>query len=1059
MIQKLINFSITNRFLVLVVAVLLFILGIYNVRRLSIDAVPDITNVQVQINSFASGLSTLDVEKQITIPIESAVNGLPDMERIRSLSKYGLSQVTVVFKDGTDIYLARQLVSERLNEIKQTLPPGLTEPVLDPISSGLGQIFFWSIDADENATKEDGTSYTLMDLRTIQEWLVKPRLRGVPGVADINFIGGFSKQYQVLPSSELLVAHGISFADVATALQNNNVFVGGGYIEHHGEQYTVSGDATLRTIDDIENVTIPSEDGIPILLKDVSEIKIGAAPRAGAATHNGKETVLGIAMMLMGANSREVAQALEQKILEIRNTLPKGVTLTPLYNRANLVNATIDTVKKNLVEGALLVIVILFVLLGSFPAAFIVSLTIPLSMLFAVTGMMTEHISANLLSLGAIDFGIIVDGAVVMCENIVRRLSLSRSELKRSLSLKERLEQAYIGACEVAPPTLSGVAIIMIVYLPILSLQGIEGKMFVPMSKVVLLALTGALILSLTFVPAMVALFVKDPASEESVLMSRIRSLYKYLLELAIKRQGITLSSALILCLIALILSFRLGSEFIPRLDEKDFVIEFFRAPSISLTESVKIQKRLEKKLKTFPEIHDVFSKCGTDDIGADPDSPSVGDTFVMLKPRSEWSDSSKTKETLISEVEDALHDIPGNSIEISQPIQLRMDDLIAGAKGDVAIKIFGDDLDILKQNAYKIASLVRGVRGAQDVRVEELTPIPYVNISLKRTALARFGISGADAYSTIQMALDGKVVGKVFEGVQSFDLAVRLPDTVREDILKLQELPIALPNSSPSGNVASGAVTNVTSPFAPKNIPLGEVAQIQLHQMYNEISREDGKRRAVVHLNIRERDLGTFVEEAMSKVESQIKLPTGYWTSWGGEFEHLQQAKTRLMFVVPASLGLIFLILFLTFNSVKDSLLIFSGIPFALTGGVIALYLRGIPFSISAGIGLIALSGVAVLNGVVLISFIRKNEMTIGDKNQVVIESAHTRLRAILMTALVASLGFLPMALATGTGAEVQRPLATVVIGGIISSTILTLIVLPLLLMRFNNKVVVTEE
>ena len=1052
MLQKLIYLSIHNRAIVLGLAAILFFIGLHNAQLLPIDAVPDITNVQVQVNSFSAGLSTLDVERQITIPIENALNGIPNLERIRSLSKYGFSQVSVVFNDGTDIFLSRQLVNEKLAAIGNNLPTGLAAPTLDPISTGLGQIFFWSIEADDSARKIDGNTYSLMDLRTIQDWVVKPRMKTVPGVAEINFVGGFTKQYQVLPKSEFLVARGLSFKDVATAIQNSNVFVAGGYIEHQGEQYTVSGDSTLKTTHDIENISVISQDGIPILVKDVADVQVGVGLRNGAATHNGHETVLGIGMMMKGANSREVSQNLETRLSEIRGELPEGVTLTPLYNRSKLVNATISTVEKNLIEGALLVVVILFLLLGSFRAALIVSLTIPLAMLFAVSGMIVEQISANLLSLGAIDFGIIVDGAVVMTENILRRYALEKTRLKRKLTLNERLQEAYIGASEVAAPTLAGVVIIMIVYLPILTLEGIEGKMFVPMSKVVLLALTGALILALTFTPAMVALFVKDTEPEGRGIMHRINGSYAHLLKFALKRQNATLLGALFFFAVSLILTFRLGSEFIPRLDEKDFVIEFFRAPSISLTTSVKIQKLMEERLKAFPEIKDTFSKCGTDDIGSDPDSPNVGDTFVMLKPIAEWPDPSKTKEQLISEVESALSDIPGDSIVISQPIQLRMDDLIAGAKGDVAIKIFGDDLDILRSQADIISEVVKGVKGAKDVEVEQLTPNRYVDLKLKRTILAHLGIPNSDVYSTVEMALGGKNVGKIYEGDKSFDLTVRLAEDIRQDLSKLKELPVPLPVQNLTGNIAVGPVPTTSNSYAPKFIPLGEVAEISYQQMYNEVSREDGKRRAIIHLNIKGRDLGSFVEEAINKVKREVRLPSGYWVNWGGEFEHLQNAKERLMVVVPISLFLILFILFLTFNSFLDTFLIISGIPFALTGGIVALYLRGIPFSISAGIGLIALSGVAVLNGVVLISYIRKSEVSEQSMTEIVENAAKSRLRAILMTALVASVGFLPMAIATGTGAEVQRPLATVVIGGIISSTTLTLILLPLLLILISK-------
>ncbi|QEG35859.1 efflux RND transporter permease subunit [Bythopirellula goksoeyrii] len=1047
MISKLIQFSIRNRMLIVLATFGMGALGIYNFTRLPIDAVPDITNVQVQINTSVPALSPVEIEKRITFPIETAMSGLPFLSELRSISRYGLSQVTVVFDDNADLFLVRQLVGERLVEAKEALPQGMGEPAMGPISTGLGEIFMWAVEVLPGAVKPDGSEYTSMDLRTIQDWIIRPQLLNVPGVTEVNSIGGFAKQFHVTPYPQKLVAYGLTFQDVLEALEKNNSFAGGGYIEHQGEQYIVRTSGLVKDVEGLRNVRILTRDGTPLFIKDVARVDLGKELRTGAATLNGEEAVVGTTMMLIGENSRTVAHAVAAQMETINTTLPEGVVARTLYNRTSLVDATIHTVQKNLVEGALLVIVILFCILGNFKVALIVALAIPLSMLFAVTGMVNNRISGNLLSLGAIDFGIIVDGSVVMAENIIRRFAERQHSLRRTLTRSERFEETFAAAKEVASPVLSGVGIIMIVYLPILTLTGVEGKMFVPMAKVVLLALFGALVLSFTFVPAMIAIFLTGKVSEEEgAIVGFLKRHYKSALSFSLRQRTLVGVLAATILITSVLLGRSLGSEFVPSLDEHDLAVQALRIPATSLSESIKMQKEVEKALLKFPEVELTFARIGTAEVATDPMPPNIADGYVIIKPRSEWPNPSKSKSDLIAEIEEVLEEIPGNAYEFSQPIELRFNELISGVRSDVAVKIFGDDLDVLLEKATEVSSLLNKVEGASDVKVEQVSGLPSLFIDINNQAIARYGLDVVDVQNVVAMALGGKEAGLIFEGDQRFDIVVRLPEEMRQNINLIGQLPIPLKvESAPESQKHSHS-----QDYSPSIVPLNEVATVSIVEGANQVSRENAKRRIVAQANIRGRDMGSFVEEATELIEKNIKLPAGYWYKWGGQFENLARAKTRLKIVVPVALLLIFIILFSTFNSIRNTLVIFSGIPFALTGGVMALVIRGIPFSISAGVGFIALSGVAVLNGVVMVSFIRQLIDDGMDIEQAVTQGALTRLRPVIMTALVASIGFIPMAIATGTGSEVQRPLATVVIGGIISSTVLTLLVLPMLFSVF---------
>ena len=1051
MIEGILSFAIRQRWLVIIASLAMAVLGVWNFSRLPIDAVPDITNVQVQINSRAPGYSPLEVEQRVTFPIETAMAGLPRLENTRSLSRYGISQVTVVFRDGTDIYFARQLVNERIQQVRDQLPAGI-ETAMGPVSTGLGEIYMYTVEAGPDARSASGEPFSPTDLRTIQDWSIRPRLRTVAGVNEVNTVGGFERQFHVLPDPAQLMAYKLTFQDVLAALAANNANVGAGYIEHNGEQYLVRTPGQVGTIDEIKQIVIGSRNGVPVRVSDVADVREGTDLRTGAATLNGNEVVLGTAMLLIGENSRTVAQRVAAKLKEIAGSLPDGAMVRTVYDRTRLVEATIATVETNLLEGALLVIAVLFLILGNFKAAVATACVIPLSMLVTITGMVENRISANLMSLGAIDFGIIVDGAVIIVENCLRLLAGEQHRLGRVLTRQERFATILGGTREVIRPSLFGTFIIAAVYLPILTLSGVEGKMFTPMALTVLMALTGASILSLTFVPAAVAVLVSGKISEsENLFMRGARRLYLPLLDASLRNKIGVVSIATLLVVVCGIAATHMGGEFIPSLDEGDVSMEVIRIPGTSLTQSVEMQKMLEKRLLELPEVRYAFARTGSAEVATDPMPPSAGDGYVMLKPREQWPDPGKPKAVIVSELQAAMEEVPGSAYGISQPIQQRMNETVAGIRSDVGVKIFGDDLDVLVRAASQVQALLQKVQGAADVRTEQVEGLPVLTVKVDRQALSRYGINVADVQNLVEIAMAGKSAGRVFEGDRRFDIVVRLPENLRSDVEAVKSLPIPLPpieNQAKATNALWG-----NSPLAQiRYVPLSELAQIELAAGPNQISRDDGKRRVVVTANVRGRDLKSFVVDAQNQVAQKVKLPPGYWIGWGGQFEQLVSATQRLTIVVPLALFLIFLLLFLSLGSAPDALLVFSGVPLALTGGVAALLLRGIPLSISAGIGFIALSGVAVLNGLVIIGFIEKlrsEGLAVADA---VRQSALTRLRPVLMTALVASLGFVPMAIATGAGAEVQRPLATVVIGGVISSTILTLLVLPALYVLFRR-------
>jgi len=1025
MIESILRLVIERRYLFLSLALVIVGIGIWSYQKLPIDAVPDITNVQVQINTAAPGYSPLESEQRITYPVETALAGLPRLSHTRSLSRYGLSQVTVVFEEGTDTYFARNLVNARLAAIKSVLPAGL-EPEMGPISTGLGEIFMYTVQASPEARMANGQHYTATSLREIQDWIIKPQLAQVKGVIEVNSIGGYNKQYHVTPIPEKLLFHQVSLEDVADSLRRNNDNRGAGYIENNGQQLLVRSPGQLATIDEILNVIIKQRDGLPVKIQDVADIAIGKELRTGAATRDGIETVLGTTMMLIGENARTVSRDVALKLDKIQDSLPQGIVVEAVYNRTTLVDKAIATVTKNLVEGALLVIVVLFLLLGNLRAALITAGVIPLSMLMTMTGMVKTGVSANLMSLGALDFGLIVDGAVIIVENCVRRLSEAQSNGGRQ-PLRERLNTVFEATSEVIRPSLFGIAIITVVYIPIFTLTGVEGKMFHPMAATVVMALISAMVLSLTLVPAAVAVIMNGTINEkESVVISSAKSLYQPLLMIALKMRWLVISIATLLVALSLWLASTLGSEFVPQLNEGDITIQALRIPGTGLEQSVEMQEILEKRIKAFPEVDKVFARIGTPEVATDPMPPSIADIFVILRPRSLWADPSKTKSALLEEMQAVVQKLPGNNYEFTQPIQMRFNELISGVRADLGVKIFGDDLDQLLFTADEILQIVNSVDGAQDVRMEQVKGLPSLVVTPKRETLGRYGLNVVDLQDWVAAAIGGERAGIIYEGDRRFDLVVRLPEELRKNIDGLTSLPIPLANGG--------------------YVPLEEVATIAIEPSPAQISRENGKRRVVVTANVRGRDLGSFVAEVKDKIEQEAEIPPGYWIDYGGTFEQLESASQRLSLVVPLTLVVIIAILVLAFGSLKDALIIFSGVPLALTGGVLSLYFRGMPLSISAGVGFIALSGVAVLNGLVMVAFIRDLWHEKGNLIKAVTEGALTRLRPVLMTALVASLGFVPMALNTGIGAEVQRPLATVVIGGIISSTVLTLIVLPVL-------------
>jgi cobalt-zinc-cadmium resistance protein CzcA len=1029
MLERIIALSIRFRWIVMALVVLACAVGVWSFQRLPIDATPDITNVQVQINTEAPGFSPLEAEQRITFPVETAIAGVPGLQYTRSVSRYGLSQVTVVFEDGTDIYFARQLVNERLQAARGQLPEGLT-PELGPIATGLGEIFMYTIEAETGARRPDGELYTPEDLRTLQDWVIRPQLRNTPGVTDVNTIGGFERQYHVTPYPDRLVAYGVTMAEVVEALNRNNANVGAGYVERFGEQYLVRVPGQAQSLEDLGSIIVSNRNGVPVRVADVADLLMGEELRTGAATEDGREVVLGTVFMLVGENSRTVAQAVAARLETAAEALPAGVRAVPVYDRTDLVDRAIHTVEKNLVEGALLVIVVLFLLLGNIRAALITAAVIPITMLMTITGMVRTGVSGNLMSLGALDFGLIVDGAVIIVENCLRRFGQAQHQHGRLLTRDERFALAASASSEVIRPSLFGVLIITLVYVPIFALTGVEGKMFHPMAITVVIALTCALVLSLVFVPAAVAMFVTGKVQEkDSFVMRGARRFYQPALDMALRMRVAFVATAVALVAIAALGASRMGSEFIPNLDEGDIALHALRIPGTSLSQAVQMQTALERRIAQFPEVERVVAKIGTAEIATDPMPPSVADTFIMLKDREHWPDPRKPRAELLSEMQAAVAEIPGNNYEFTQPIQMRFNELLSGVRADVAIKVFGDDLDQLLEVGNAIEGVIGGIEGAQDVSVEQVTGLPVLQIMPDRAALSRLGISVDDVQQVVATSIGGVVAGQVFEGDRRFDVVVRLPEALRQDTDAIGRLRIPVPSA---GGTAF--------------VPLEEIATVAVETGPNQISREDGKRRVVVTANVRGRDLGSFISEVQEKVGAEVEVPAGYWISYGGTFEQLISAAKRLQLVVPVVLLLIFGLLFALFRSVRDAAIVFSGVPLALTGGVAALAMRGLPLSISAAVGFIALSGVAVLNGVVMVSFIRSLIADGKPLGEAIREGALTRLRPVLMTALVASLGFVPMALNVGAGAEVQRPLATVVIGGILSSTILTLLVLPAL-------------
>lgn len=1033
MITSILRTSIKRRGIFLMLSFIVIGLGLFSYQKLPIDAVPDITNVQVQINTQAQGYSPLETEQRITFLVETALAGLPNLDYTRSLSRYGLSQVTAVFEEGTDLYFARNLINERIGIIKSQLPQGI-EPEMGPIATGLGEIYMYTLSAEPGTKTSDGRPFDAMALRELHDWVVKPQLALVKGITEVNAIGGYTKQYHINPDPQLMLNFGVSTDDLLRALKRNNANQGAGYIERNGQQILVRSQAQLSTIDDIGQVVVTLTNQSPVTVDDIAEVAIGKELRTGAATREGIETVLGTAMMLIGENSRAVALAVADKVEKIQSSLPDGVLIETVYDRTALVDKAIDTVRKNLVEGALLVIVVLFLLLGNVRAAIITAAVIPLAMLATITGMVHTGVSANLMSLGALDFGLIVDGAVIIVENCIRRLSESQRRTGAVLPLKERLEVVFEATNEVIRPSLFGVMIITIVYIPIFSLTGVEGKMFHPMAATVILALLAAMVFSITLVPAAVALFMSGKVSEkESPVIVGAKSVYRPVLLWALKLRWLVMITASLLVVVSVWLGMRLGTEFVPQLDEGDIALHAMRVPGTGIEQAVDMQKRLEQTIMQYPQVQTVFAKTGTAEVATDAMPPNVTDTFMMLKPHDQWPNPELSKAEFVEQLERDLQNVPGNNYEFTQPIQMRFNELISGVRADLGIKIYGDDLTTLRNTAVNILSVLQDIPGAADARLEQIDEIPIFTVNPKPNALARYNLDVTDSQMWLSASIGGKEAGLIFEGDRRFELIVRYPEGIRNNLNALGSIPIM---------TGEGAY-----------VPISEVAQLEFASIPSQISRENGKRRIVVTANVRDRDLGSFVNEAKQQIAQNVDLPSGYWLDYGGTFEQLESASQRLSLVVPATLFLILTLLVIAFGSFKDALIIFTGVPLALTGGFLALWIRDMPLSISAGIGFIALSGIAVLNGLVMLSFIRQRLDETGDLMNSIIDGALTRLRPVLMTALVASLGFVPMALNVGTGAEVQRPLATVVIGGIISSTLLTLLVLPVLYKLVHSK------
>ncbi len=1064
MLEKILRFSIANRLFVVMVTCIVAGYGVYALKHLPIDAVPDITNQQVQINAIAMGLSPVDVETQVTFPVENALAGIPGLESTRSISRSGFSQVTAIFEDHVDVYFARQQINERLLEAKEFLPAGV-EPKMGPTSTGLGEVYMWSVEymhprgvgveaVDGEAGWQSDGSYLTAEglhlksdfelasyLRTVQDWIIRPQLKGVAGIADIDSIGGFVRQYHITPDPQKMISLGISFSDLAHAIESNNSSIGAGYLELKNESYIVTSDNRVKNFDQLGNIVVVTKEGVPIRIKDLASIGLGEELRTGSASKDGRETVIGTAMMLIGANSRTVSTAVHDKLEDVRPSLPQDITITAILNRTNLVDSTIQTVAFNLAEGALLVIGVLFFMLNNIRAALITASIIPLSMLLTAIGMVKFNISGNLMSLGALDFGLIVDGAIIITENCLRKLAGRQKNLGRILAPSERVEVISRATKEMIQPTVFGQAIIIIVYVPILAFHGVEGKMFHPMALTVIFALIAAFALSITFVPAMLTLIISGKVQEkESFFIQKAKALYTPLLLKMIQRPMPLLVGASVLTASAVGLFMFLGQEFVPTLDERDIAMQAIRIPSTSLSESSKMQRQVESILIQQPEVSYVFSKTGTAVVASDPMPPNASDTFIMLKPSSEWPNPRLSKENMIHQFEAALQSAPGNLYEFTQPIEMRFNELIAGTRGDLAIKVYGDDYTVLEKLGSRISSIVSAIPGAEDLSATQADGQPTLAIEINNEAMSRLGLNGTDVFDVISTAIGGKKVGTIFEGDRRFDIVIRLPQHLRHDLTTLETLPVILPALGKS---------SISFPY----VPLHEVAALNMQEGINEVSRENSKRVFIVQANVRGRDLGSFVEEAKAQVRTHVKLPPGYWIGWGGQFENLESARQQLLILVPVCFLVIFFLLYSALQSIKKAILVFSGVPLAITGGIIALWIRGIPFSISAGVGFIALSGIAVLNGLVLVTYISQLIQKGMPPKKAVVKGAITRLRPVLMTAMVASLGFIPMALSTGAGAEIQKPLATVVIGGLISSTLLTLFIIPLLCGRFLTK------
>ncbi|MFZ5835506.1 MAG: efflux RND transporter permease subunit [Pseudomonadota bacterium] len=1069
MIERILGFSLLHRYMVALVTAAIAAFGFYSLTNLPIDAVPDITNNQVQINTSAPALSPMEVEKQVTFPVETALAGIPGLESTRSISRNGFSQVTAIFRDDVDIYFARQQVGERLGEARETLPDG-AEPRMGAISTGLGEIYMWTVSytnpGGQGETIKDGEPGWQSDgayltpegqklnsrmeqasyLRTVQDWVIRPQLKGVPGVAGVDAIGGYVRQYHVQPYPEKLLALNLSFSQIVEALEKNNQSAGAGYIEKSGESYVVRADGRISTAEEIGDIVVTTRGGVPIYLRDMAEVGIGKELRTGSASENGEEAVVGTALMLIGANSRIVAGAVDTKLKEIVKSLPPGIQAKTVLNRTQLVDRTIATVQTNLSEGALLVIAVLFLVLGNIRAAMITALVIPVSMLMTAIGMVRLGISGNLMSLGALDFGLIVDGAIIITENCLHRLALQQHHLGRELNLKERLHEVMVASREITKPIVFGQAIIILVYVPMLTFTGVEGKMFEPMAITVILALVAAFLLSITFVPAMIAIFVKGRVKEsEGGMMEKAKSLYLPGLDFALVRPGFTSAVAVGLFGVSMAVFSFLGREFIPTLDEKDIAMHAMRIPSTALSESQDMQFAVERVVSGFKEVAFVFSKTGTAEMAADPMPPNVSDTFIILKPREEWPDPSLSKPALISRIEEAVEKVPGNNYEFTQPIQMRFNELISGVRSDVAVKLYGDDFAVMEKTGAEIMEVLQGISGAADTKVEQTSGLPFLEIKLDRPAIARYGLNVSDVLDVITIAVGGREAGLVFQGDRRFDILVRLPDGLRQDLSVIENLPILLPEEENEDE------SNAAPHSRPRYLPLREVAALEMVEGPNQISRENGKRRVVIQANVRGRDIGSFVEDAQAAMDAKVKVPSGYWLEWGGQFKNLQEASNRLMIVVPACFFFIFLLLFAALNSVKQALLVFTGIPLAVVGGIFTLLMLGMPFSISAGVGFIALSGISVLNGLVMITSINQLVQEGLPQLQAIREGTLNRLRAMIMATLVPSLGYVPMAISTGAGAEVQKPLAVVVIGGLIVATAMTLFVLPALYNFFN--------